>query len=178
MPWLEGQVCTHSHAENPDRPGGRGPLGSLIQSVLIQQRQRDLDGELPAQVGEKQAAERVCTAGREVGAMQQGGHSESERPRVRFGPGATGHRRAVQLCRLAPCRSRVYPLHYSHPVICILRQLYALRRGRLSHRYKDASSLLFVICLFLHFLHLPGTSRRQRLGLATERTVSKHLLSG
>lgn len=48
--------------------------------------------------------------------------------------------------------------------------------------YKDVNSR-FLSSLLLHFLHLPGTTRRQGLslitktGLATEKTVSKHLLS-
>ena len=88
--------------------------------------------------------------------MQQGKHSQSERPRVTFWPGDTGHRRAIQLCRVAPCHSRVRPFQYGHSVIDILRHFSALRKGHLSHLYKDASSLLFVIYLFLHFLHLPG----------------------
>lgn len=30
LPWLSGQVCTYSHAENPDGPGRLEPWGSLI----------------------------------------------------------------------------------------------------------------------------------------------------
>ena len=64
--------------------------------------------------GEKQAQERVCATGREVGATQQGKHSEWGRPRIRFWPGDTGRRRAVELHRLALCHSRGPPSHYCH----------------------------------------------------------------
>lgn len=151
--------CPGSRARSAHTPMQRtqtvqagGGLGDPSSSPCLFSRGKEtwMGSSWPG-MGEKQGPERVCAAGREVGAMQQGEHSESERPRVTFWPGDTGHGRAIQLRRLAPCHSRVHPFHYSHSVIGILRQFSALRKGHLSHLYKDASSLLFVIYLFLHF---------------------------
>lgn len=57
MLWLEG---THSHAENPHRPGRWGPGGSLFQPLLVQWRQRDPDGKLLVQAGGRSEHKKGC----------------------------------------------------------------------------------------------------------------------